>query len=288
MQRLSMLVAFLVVGAVTTGILVGFTNGGPPGNSGAPGQGDCTSCHNTYGVNTGTAMFEIVAPSSVAPGSTIPVTVYFANTPASVFGFQMTVRDASGNFAGSWTVTDPTHTSMVGSQEITQTSAGASRSSWTAEWAAPAGLSSPVTFYAAGIEGDGSGAANDYAYTAAAVVPVFDPVDLTASSTNGDLSITVNGGTSRAGQEFYVLASANPAPGPVAGLVPDSLTFLVLSLPPVVPGVHAYLNGAGMSTAAYPAGFLNPLAGQTLRLVAVTLDPMSNPTGFSTVEILQP
>ena len=54
--------------------LAAYRGGTSGGYSGAPGERDCTRCHSTFPVNSGTAQFDISTPPTLVGSSNLTVT----------------------------------------------------------------------------------------------------------------------------------------------------------------------------------------------------------------------
>ena len=49
---------------------------GPPSHTGAPGEANCTACHTSFPVNSGTGGVTITGlPANYRPGQVVPITV---------------------------------------------------------------------------------------------------------------------------------------------------------------------------------------------------------------------
>jgi hypothetical protein len=138
-----------------------FSDGPPPGFTGAPGEQTCANCHS--GPTSG-GTFMITPPVGYIPGQTYQVVVTHANTDTSRdrWGFQLTAL-AGTNMAGGFANTSTT-TQIVGGQGgreyIEHTLSGTfngtlNGAQWSFNWTAPATNVGPVTFYAAGNQADG-------------------------------------------------------------------------------------------------------------------------------------
>jgi hypothetical protein len=185
----------VLVGAVTFGMtgFFGVTRdiagvsasafGPAASHTGAPNEANCTECHNSFPLNSGTGSVYVSGlPEKYTPGQQITITVTTRQSAAIVYGFQLVALDASGHDAGS--VTLPTG-SPQRTQAVTGIVNGVVRTyiehtidgivptqfgfnSWTFTWTAPATDIGPVTFYAAGNAADSNGNTDgDYIYTTA-------------------------------------------------------------------------------------------------------------------------
>lgn len=155
----------------------------------APGENNCTACHTSFGVNSGTGSLTISGlPPNYLPGQQIPVTVTVTDPLAIVFGSQTTAIDSFGNGAGTFTppptptpppIVPPTMQVIPGLIDNKQRSyiehtvdgiippaATPQTKTWTFTWTAPATRVGKVTFYTAANAADGHGGPdNDYIYT---------------------------------------------------------------------------------------------------------------------------
>ncbi|HVE60019.1 MAG TPA: choice-of-anchor V domain-containing protein [Pyrinomonadaceae bacterium] len=172
-----------------------FSTGPPAGFSGAPGEGNCTSCHTP---NANTGQFSIVAPASYMPGQTYQVTVRHqtADTSRKRWGFQLTALAGStpavnfGNLNGNTQIID----GAAGRKYIEHTLTGSFGNQtggafWTFNWTAPATNVGAVTLYAAGNEANNDGTSEgDQIYTATATIqpPATAPSDPVAFDFDGD------------------------------------------------------------------------------------------------------
>lgn len=145
--------------------------GGPPnGMTGAPGQSNCTQCHNGNALNSGNGLFTISGPENYVPGQIYPITVTLQDPGQLRWGFEFTPLNK-----GTLQVTDAAHTqssSAGGSSFIKHTASGTFDNtadgpvSWSFNWTAPSGDEGPVTFYAAGNAANSSGSTGgDFIYT---------------------------------------------------------------------------------------------------------------------------
>ena len=155
-----------------------FSDGPPPGFTGAPGEQTCTSCHS--GPTEG-GTFAITPPQNYVPGQTYQITVRHENpdTTRDRWGFQLTAL-AGTAMAGTFSNLPGGLTQVVGGvgrDYIEHTTAGTflgqtGSAQWTVNWTAPATDVGPVTFYSAGLQSDGSFSPNgDRTITATAMTP---------------------------------------------------------------------------------------------------------------------
>lgn len=149
----------------------------------APGEDNCTSCHTSFPVNSGTGSISITGlPANYLPNRQIPITVTVSQSDAVIYGFQLTAIDSQGRNVGSYTLPEQspmrlqTITGIVlGNQRryVEHTSDGVipaqfGTNSWTFIWNTPAQRVGKVDFYAAGNAANSDGGTNnDYIYTTA-------------------------------------------------------------------------------------------------------------------------
>lgn len=164
-------------------LAVTFPTGAPPGFNGAPGgNGDCTACHFSFAVNSGTGSVSIDAPATFMPGQTITLSVSVDNTTdpfpdglGRQQGFELSVQDPGGNDVGTLVLVDTDNTQFASGDAayVTHTFGGIQLDTWEVQWTAPLGTDAPdeVTFYVAGNAGNGGeGSAGDYVYTTSTTV----------------------------------------------------------------------------------------------------------------------
>jgi uncharacterized repeat protein (TIGR01451 family) len=207
----------IVVALIATYSLSGrqanaFTGGPPAEHTGAPGEQNCTVCHSSYEINTGTGTFRITGlPESYTPGQEVSVTVTLDDPSAVLYGFELTALDGSDQKAGTLIVTDAMNTQVIEGEFLNRSyvehtfdgTFQINPASWTFTWKAPEENVGPVTFYAMGNSANGDGVpTDDYIYSASASIPSggSPSVNLAVSQTdspdpvvvNNNLSYTVN------------------------------------------------------------------------------------------------
>jgi hypothetical protein len=267
-----------------------FSSGPPSGFTNAPGEGNCTACHASFALNSGTAGFQISAPAAIVPGSGHSVTVSFQNSTTPRHGFQVSARDGAGNPSGAWEGVQKGMTQDAGNGfHHEHTYDGTYQSSWTMNWLPPAALpNGPVTLYAAGVEGnDAAGMNGDYVYTAArkiyqAVLTTSGPV----WSMNAGHAVTLSA-PNHPGELYWIVPSEDPTPFPLGGpfdLEVNPMTGLfnlALQLPQIFQGIHGSLDASGHATAIVTVPYYPPLNGFNLHFAAVTAVPGPLPTEVS-------
>jgi len=158
---LSALFLVLVFTDLMTERVNGNSGGAPTGKTGAPGEGNCTSCHNGT-VNSGSGSVTIDVGSGTTGyllGSTYSIQVE-VNDNATTYGFSLVALDANGSNAGSINLTNTVNTKTITSSDsktyVSHKNANVQvTNSWQFEWVAPGAGVGPVTFYVAGNASNG-------------------------------------------------------------------------------------------------------------------------------------
>ena len=151
------------------------TIGAPPtGNTAAPGEGNCTSCHGGGTLNgfTGSVIVNVNggATTYTPGGPAIPVTITITDAAQTRFGFEVTVLDAANNLVGNLSALVGSAVSMSGVRQYVYHSIGVTNAThtntWTFNWTPPTTNVGPVTFYAIGNAGNNDqGSGGDHIYT---------------------------------------------------------------------------------------------------------------------------
>ncbi|MEL6987768.1 MAG: choice-of-anchor V domain-containing protein [Bacteroidota bacterium] len=186
----------------------------PNGRTGAPGDGLCIDCHSGGGTFDGETIITGL-PDMIEPSTTYPITVTVTNPngAASRAGFQLVALDNSNLNAGTFSNAGPdSDVENSGGRDYWEHRPAvffpaSNEVSWTIDWQAPASPPMEViTFYAAGLIANGSGAGNDRMELATAsgtLGGMADPLVVTVSTTpaecfgdaNGSATANVDGGT---------------------------------------------------------------------------------------------
>ncbi len=279
---------FIILVASITAALSAFSSGPISGVSGAPGEFDCTLCHTSFALNSGTATFGLLAPATLANSlNMVTLGASFVNSSAPRHGFQLTVRTSAGAFQGGWMPNNPPApappTVQVNSANwVNHTFAGTSPpTAWSAGWLPPLPLpAGPIQVYAAGNQGNGDfSPANDYIYTASATIyqaslvgnPIF-PLGSTQF-----LALTAEG---QAGAAYAIAMATDPTPTNLGGpfVLPlnalDPLVEFAWSLPTVFQNFIGTLDslGQGFATILVPNGPPS-LSGAQVHFAAATVSP---------------
>ncbi len=203
----------------------------PNGNTGAPGDGVCSNCHNG-GSFTGDISLSGL-PATVNPNTTYPLTVIVNNTNggAARSGFQLVALDNSNNNAGSITGNadvdaTPSGGRIYAEHDPAKNFAGGT-TSYSFDWTSPA--SGDVNFYMAGVIGNGAGTNGDngvvnvVSATVTAIAPLAASI---ASSTDnicnggssGSAQVSVSGGIAPYSYSWSNGGNTNTITGLPAGL----------------------------------------------------------------------
>jgi FlgD Ig-like domain len=142
-----------------------FSSNPPNERTNAPGEGNCTACHSSFALNSGTGTLAVTGPIvSYVPGQSYDLQVELQDPDASRWGFEFTIIGADGNEIGSLTSLDGQ--TQVGTNGVRtygkHTSAGTQNGtttgvSWTVRWTAPAAGAGDATIYLAGNAANGNG-----------------------------------------------------------------------------------------------------------------------------------
>ncbi|MEP6786867.1 MAG: choice-of-anchor V domain-containing protein [Acidobacteriota bacterium] len=194
-------VAYFIFG---DGEKVGASASGPsPSHTGAPAEDNCTACHTSYPVDSGDGSVSITGvPINYTPGQQVPITVKTAQSDATIYGFQLTAINASGQTVGTFTLPSQNPSTMqlvdniIGGQirvYVEHTVDGLftnnvfGSNSWTFTWTAPNPSAGTVFFYAAGNAANSDGTpTGDYIYTTTATTTPLTSVSISGKVTSPD------------------------------------------------------------------------------------------------------
>jgi hypothetical protein len=195
----------------------------PTGNTGAPGDGNCTGCHS--GVSTGGSV-SVTFPSglSYSPGVKQHLTVTVNDSLHSAWSFQLSARLTSNTSsqAGSFTATDVVNTTVQSSgtvQDMETTSSGINMSSWSFDWTPPSTNVGNVNIYVTGLAAGSPGGttSGNGIYNASYVLAAPPATKPALSLSPTTLSFTTQqGGATPASQSISVSSGGTPVPYTVA------------------------------------------------------------------------
>jgi hypothetical protein len=192
--RISIAGSVLVIALSSARVL---QDNGIAGYTGSPSEQNCTSCHNSFALNSGGGSISIATTPSISasgyvPGTTYTVDVTVAKTGVSLFGFGAEILGASNANAGTLSVLNATQTKLLNSGSRTnvvhQLNGGASsdQKTFSFKWVAPA-TAGAATIYAAGVAANGNNQnSSDYVYK------ISLPVSSTVGMKEQGLDIGIN------------------------------------------------------------------------------------------------
>ncbi|MEY2707508.1 MAG: hypothetical protein RIQ91_138, partial [Bacteroidota bacterium] len=173
---------FLILSIVLIRDVISYTSGASPAYTGAISEGNCTSCHSSYSlVTSGNQWNRIRITSNIPstgylPDSTYTITLTYAESGISKFGFQLTALDTTNAAAGTFSTADSrtsTSSTSVGGKTryyIGQTTTGSAKvgtdsTAWTFKWKAPSTNVGKVKLYTTVNAANNNGSDNgDYIY----------------------------------------------------------------------------------------------------------------------------
>jgi hypothetical protein len=164
-------------------LALAYSTGPIDGVTGAPGEGTCVQCHNSFPLNSGAGSLVVSGiGTTYTPGQAYTVDVTLADPNAMRWGFELTALDAAGASVGSFILPAILQQSTTGNRTyVKHTSSGTfpgtpTSHTWQFTWNAPAATTGPVTFYVAGNAANNNSAfTGDRIYAASFAFPEFDP-----------------------------------------------------------------------------------------------------------------
>ncbi|MCS6803626.1 MAG: choice-of-anchor V domain-containing protein [Acidobacteriota bacterium] len=236
-NHLSKLIACICFFGVV-GLTYAYSTGPLPGFTDAPGEGNCTECHDSFGeqTNTGPGSLSLTHPSRYEVGQRIPIIVELTQAGARRWGFQLTALTTGNNPqpAGQFVITDPEHTQLLqgdnGRWYVQHTAAGsfAGRTSarWMLEWIAPETDVGTVAFYVSGnaANNDGSRLGDRIYTTLSSISPPSYPAATVLEPANHQVvtpgqTLTLRWDATANAQSFDILFF------PFAGGLPETIVF---------------------------------------------------------------
>ncbi|MES2560321.1 MAG: choice-of-anchor V domain-containing protein [Bacteroidota bacterium] len=129
-------------------------SGAPSGNTNAPGDGNCTSCHGGSVIISGTNWNNMSITHNIPAGGYVPGSSYTINVTHTIsginkWGFQFTA--VNGSFAKVGTLMAGTGSQTLVGGWITHNASGTGGTgtkTWTFTWVAPASGAGIISFYA--------------------------------------------------------------------------------------------------------------------------------------------
>jgi len=184
--------------------LVSNSSNPPDGRTGAPGETNCTSCHDGDNPNNfeGNLVIEGL-PAQITPNATYTISVISTRTGGnpSRAGFQLVALDEANQNTGI--LANPSASSVLkNSNQRTYFEHNPALAfqaennvSWTVDWTAPATLDAKVNFYATTILGDGGGSRGDFMLSTSASGTIISEESATLSSAMTSQNVSCFGGT---------------------------------------------------------------------------------------------
>jgi hypothetical protein len=129
----------------------------PLGNTGAPGESSCVTCHSGSTLPAaGVVEFNFDGSNnSYVPGQTYTISI--SSTGNSKNGFQMTALDGTSNAAGTFTAGTASSVGTANGRRYIRHSTSNNTSSWIFQWTAPSEGQGDVTFYYSYAKANGAG-----------------------------------------------------------------------------------------------------------------------------------
>ena len=223
-------------------LLWAFPSNPPLGNTSAPGEGNCSSCHGGGAGGGNVRLAFSGGGSSYTPGTAQTITITTSDpNGSSAFGFEMTALEGStaitpGTFASASSNVSAPATSGT---KIYERQFSATSNTFSVNWTPPATsvYSGPVIFYVASLAGNGTQRAADSLYQATATltaagggttlsanptslsfssaqngpVPAAQTISLTSSG--AALSYTVTSSTTSGGTWLSATPASSTSPG---------------------------------------------------------------------------
>ncbi len=160
----TVLVCVSLIMSLSVGLSFAFSGGPPNSRTNAPGEGNCTACHASFPLNSGTGTLSVSGVNgSYEPGQSYDLVVSLDDPNASRWGFEFTVIGDDGLEIGSLT-SQNSHTQISSTSTRSyakQTSAGTQNGTtggvtWTVLWTAPALGQGDASIYMAGNAANGN------------------------------------------------------------------------------------------------------------------------------------
>lgn len=157
----------LALGMLTliAGTALAFSSGPPNGRTNAPGEGNCTACHNSFPLQPGENNLSVGGIGGIyTPGEAYTLELTLSDPEAMRWGFEFTILNTAEVSVGELMALDGnTQTSATGDREYAKhTSAGtfagtAGSATWQVMWIAPDPGAGDVTLYVAGNAANNNG-----------------------------------------------------------------------------------------------------------------------------------
>ncbi len=149
---------------LNVGLAWSYSSSPPNGRTNAPGESNCTACHSSFGLNSGSGTLAVAGLSEVyEPGMTYDLIVSLDDPVASRWGFEFTILGESDQEIGTMVSLDgrtqvsSTATRSYAKQTLSGTQNGLSGGvTWNIRWTAPAAGTGAATIYLVGNAANGN------------------------------------------------------------------------------------------------------------------------------------
>ncbi len=170
-----LLACLVLIMSVNTGLSWAYSSAPPNARTNAPGEGNCTSCHSSFPLNSGLGTLSVSGVNgSYEAGAMYELTISLDDPDASRWGFEITIIGEDGLAIGTvGNLNGHTQISVTPTRDyVKQTSAGTQSGvtggvTWPVRWTAPAEGSGDATIYMVGNAANGNfGTSGDRIYAA--------------------------------------------------------------------------------------------------------------------------
>jgi len=160
----AVLVCAALILSLSAGLAQAYSSAPPNARTNAPGEGNCTGCHSSFPLNSGSGSLSVSGISGAyEAGQTYELAINLDDPAASRWGFEITIIGEDGLAIGTvGNLNGHTQISTTATRVyVKQTSAGTQNGvtggvTWPVRWTAPAEGSGDATIYMAGNAADGN------------------------------------------------------------------------------------------------------------------------------------
>ncbi len=254
------------------------SQGGIAGRTASPSETNCTSCHSTYAINSGsgsTVITHNIPASGYVPSTSYTVNVVISHTGMSVFGLGFEALSSTNTSAGTLVVTNTTTMKLLAASNgrsniVHKTNGGlvSNTKTFSFTWTAPSSNIGVVTFYTGAVAGNNNGNEfSDYVYTTSL------PISPAANNTITTSTIT--------GSPFCVASTGISIPFSVTGTFNSGNIFNAqlsdaagsFTTPTTIGSLTATAAGTIVSNIALPI-----TSGTAYRIRVVSTNPVATGT----------
>jgi hypothetical protein len=186
---------------------VNFSEDPPAGKTGAPGEGNCTSCHSGSAMSgEGVIFFTIGGGPNYTPGDSYPVTIATTGGPKN--GFELTILDEANNQAGTFTPGDNSNVTTLGGRQYIRHSSSLGMSSWTFTWTAPdANVGELTAYYVLNKANNNHNAIGDDIFLGTTAIPPFN-VSIAENPLEKAYNVSYNNLTKQVSLNYSIIENA--------------------------------------------------------------------------------